>query len=341
MQKFIKGALVALVVMVVVIALMSQCGKKKTAPVPPATTAAVSAQGAAVTKTAEPAIQVKTALPVRSKAAAAAAKPAAPAAKKAQAKSTGPVNVKDYEFKVSKDKTTFEVVKKGAVILSKAAGDQESFAVGAEGADKALPKIGTDLTGDGKPDMVLKTKSEKDSCSNIYSIFSIGDEMQLVAEVKGLADGIEFKDLDKDKIPEIIGHDCTFLDWWAMLGSTAAPRIVLSYLEGTGYVMAPDLMRKDPPSDAVMQKFAASCKGKPISKVWSYMLDLIYTGNGDTAMKFYEMVDFDAEAQATNDQGVKADKTEYLEAFKEHLSTSPYWPAIKKLNNWEYSDMGM
>ena len=105
--------------------------------------------------------------------------------------------------------------------------------------------------------------------------------------------------------------------------------------------MSADLMRKDPPDDTVMQAYADSCKGKPICKVSSYMLDLIYNGSGDTAWKFYDMVDFDSEAQAANEEGGKADKQEYLEAFKEHLSTSPYWAALKKLNNWEFAEMGM
>lgn len=330
MQKFIKGALVALVSIILIIAFMATCGKKKLKPAEVQSAAATTAEPTGVTKTVDVAIQVKTAKPV-GKATTVVKKPA----------STGPVNVKDYEFKISQDKNTFEVIKKGEVIMSKEAGDQESFAVGIEGKEKALPKIGMDLTGDSKPDMVLKTRSEKDSCSNIYSLFSIGDDMQLLAEIRGLQDGIEFKDLDSDKIPELLGRDCTFLDWWASLGTPPAPKIVLSYIEGTGYIVASDLMRKDPPEDTVMQEYADGCKGKPISKVWSYMLDLIYTGSGDTAWKFYDMVEFDSEAQATNEEGNKADKQEYLEAFKEHLSTSPYWPAVKKLNNWEFSDMGM
>ena len=52
--------------------------------------------------------------------------------------------------------------------------------------------------------------------------------------------------------------------------------------------------------------------------------------------------DWEAATAANNaDTTGKDDKTEYLEAFKEHLSTSPYWAALKKLNNWEYSEMGM
>jgi hypothetical protein len=336
MEKFIKNALIALVVVVLLIAVLSHCGSKTPSKAEVKTQPVLTAEP--VTSTAA---NAQSSLPLKKETIKASTIKGAKSAKVSKIKSNESVNMKDYEFKLSKDKASFQVVKKGTVIMSKAAGDQESFTVESEGMGKTLPKIGTDLTGDGRPEMILKTKSEKDSCSNVYSMFSIGDDMELIAEIKGLQDGIEFKDLDGDKIPELIGKDCTFLDWWASMGTPPAPKIILSYVEGTGYVTNTGLMKKDPPSESEMQAFARSCKGKPISKVWSYMLDLIYTGNGDTAWKFYDMVDFDAQVQAVNEAGTKSDKTEYLEAFKEHLSTSPYWPAIKKMNNWEFSDMMM
>ena len=357
MQRAIKYIVIALVAFILIMLVMAKCGKKNMQAVPAASQAVSSP--AAVTTTAAPASTVKPAekakAPVQGKKETNAVTPAGGAVKtaselkkeaaamKAKPRSNEKVNMKDYEFKLSGDKTTFEVTKKGQVIMTKSAGDMESFQLGAGGADKTLPKAGTDLTGDGRPDVVLKTKSEKDSCSNIYSVFSVGDDMELEAEIKGLADGIVFKDLDNDGIPEIIGHDCTFLDWWAALGKPPAPKVILRYIEGSGYVLADDLMRKDPPADGDMQVYADSLKDADISKLWSYMLDLIYTGNGDPAWKFYDMVEWNDKWEANNagnDEGKDA-KTEFLEAFKEHLSTSPYWPALKKMNNWEYTEMGM
>ncbi len=335
MGKAIKVILVVIIAFILVMLVMSKCGKGKVSQVTPQETVSAGAEktAAGVTVTAKEGkpLPVKTAVETKPKI--------------GKVNTAEKVNMKDYEFKLSSDKSTFEVLKKGQVILSKQAGEKESFQMTSDSKEKSLPKAGTDMTGDGRPDVVLKTKSEKDSCSNIYSVFAVGDDMALIAEIKGLADGIEFKDLDKDGIMEIIGKDCTFLDWWAALGTPPAPKLVLRYLEGSGYVLADELMRKDPPVVEDMQAYADSCKGKPISKVWSYMLDLIYTGAGDDAWKFYDMVEWDSdwesETAADTEAGGKDNKTEYLEAFKEHLSTSPYWQSLKKLNNWEFADMGM
>jgi hypothetical protein len=330
LNKLIKYALIVLVVIILAAALITRCSKKPAAE-KPAATAAVPQAPRPVTTAAKPEASAE-----KQKKSAQAARAKAP---------SGKVNLTDYEFKLSTDKTTFKVMKKGTVVMSRTAGDKESFQISADNAEKSLPKAGADLLGDGRPVVVLKTKSEKDSCSNVYSIFSVSEDMSLIAEIKGLEDGIEFKDIDHDNISEILGRDCTFLDWWAALGEPPAPKVILRYSPGSGYVLADDLMRKDPPSAAQLSAKAAACRNGAISKVWSYMLDLIYSGNGDAAMKFYDQLEWNPEWEAQNpgndtDSG-KSDKQEYLEAFKEHLSTSPYWPALKKMNNWEYSDMAM
>jgi len=206
------------------------------------------------------------------------------------------------------------------------------------GENKHLPKAGDDINGDGKPDIVLQFKSFKDSCSNVYSVYSLRDEPELVSEIKGLAEGLKFEDLDNDRVPEISGHDCTFLDWWASLGETPAPKVILRWGEGK-YVFAGDLMRKDPPLESEMRSYLEKNKGKFISYVWKYMLDLIYTGNGDIAWEFYDMVEWDEgwEEDIMDDSSKRGvgNKDDFLGAFKEHLSTSPYWEDVKSFNNWE------
>lgn len=59
--------------------------------------------------------------------------------------------------------------------------------------------------------------------------------------------------------------------------------------------------------------------------LWGYMLDLIYTGNGNLAFDFFD--------KAWPDW--KKAKKEFLDAFKKQLSRSPYWYGIKVMNGWE------
>lgn len=256
----------------------------------------------------------------------------------------------DIEFKktVKKDGTeVLEAVKDGKTVFKKEAGLKEELRVNDGSSDSSLPEAGRDLTGDGIPDVFIQLYSEKDSCSNVYSLLSLaGDGVKMTAEVRGLAEGVKFEDLNGDKIPELTGHDCTFLDWWASIGETPAPKVILSF-DGKKYNVNQDLMAlqmKMPPDKKQMQAYIDKNKGGFISYVWSYMLDMIYSGYGESAWEFYELVTWDNEWEEQMMEGGKQqanDKQSYLEAFKEHLSTSVYWEDIKKLNNWEMMDFEM
>jgi hypothetical protein len=88
-----------------------------------------------------------------------------------------------------------------------------------------------------------------------------------------------------------------------------------------------------------MREYAEKNKDEFISYVWEYMLKLIYGGNGDKAWEFYEMVQWNEDWESAMTEAGRStdstDKGDFLEAFKEHLSTSPYWEEVKKMNNWD------
>lgn len=271
---------------------------------------------------------------------------AVPAQIKEQASPVKPA----IEFKKTKkaDGTeVLEAVKEGKTVFKKEAGTGEEFRVNDGTSDSTLPEAGRDLTGDGIPDIFIELYSEKDSCSNVYSLLSIMKEgVKSITEVRGLAEGVEFKDLDGNGIPELIGTDCTFLDWWAAVGETPEPKVIQSF-DGKKYFVNMDLMGSQmdaPPDKKEMQAYINKNRGGFISYVWSYMLDMIYSGYGETAWEFYELVPWDntwEEQMLGGGKQQPTDKQSYLEAFKEHLSTSVYWEDIKKLNNWEMMDFEM
>jgi len=260
--------------------------------------------------------------------------------KKAAPAAAGTVKTKGYELNIKETEKgkVFEVIKDGKTIITKEAGEKEGFKLNTAGENKALPQAFSDVTGDNKPDLVLQSYSEKDSCSNVYSVFSAEDDFKLMAEIKGLSEGISFKDLNGDGVPELIGNDCKLLNWWASFGGDTAPKVILSYKDGV-YLLNPALMKKSPPLEEEMREYAEKNKNEFISYVWEYMLGLIYGGNGDKAWEFYDMVEWNEEwEESMTEAGRSTDRTDkgdFLEAFKEHLSTSPYWEEIKKMNNWE------
>ncbi len=252
-----------------------------------------------------------------------------------------------YESKILKTQDggmVFQILKEGKEIFKKEVKDKFSFIANLDGKNKNLPEFGQDINGDGKKDFVLQLKSEKNSCSNIFAIYSMEDNFKQLAELKGLADDIKFQDLDGDSIPELIANDCTFLNWWGSFGENFAPQVILKLKYGE-YKLAENLMRKSPPSDNEINKIIKDNKNSFITYIWKYMLDLIYTGNGELAWSFYERVEWNSEWEEgilENKEGKKiSDKYEFLEAFKEHLTTSPYWEDLKKLNGWEMLEIEM
>lgn len=238
----------------------------------------------------------------------------------------------------------FQILKDGKEIFNKEEKGKIRFQANLNGENKNLPEIGEDINGDGKKDFVLQLKSEKYSCSNIFAIYTMDENFKKTAELKGLADRIKFQDLDGDLIPELISNDCTFLNWWASFGEYLAPEIILKLKYGE-YHLAESLMRKIPPTEEEINEYIKKNKNNFITYIWKYMLDLIYSGNGDLAWSFYERVEWNPEWEDNiidEKSGKKiSDKNEFLEAFKEHLTTSPYWEDLKKLNNWEMLEVEM
>ncbi len=234
------------------------------------------------------------------------------------------------------------ILKDDKEVLKKEAGEKESIVFGKKGGTGILPEAGRDLNGNSVPDVVVQLNSTKDSCSNIYYIYELKGQPELAAEIKGLAQGIKFKDMEDDGVPEIIGHDCTFLDWWASIGEAPAPKVILRWTGGE-YIPDEFYMRQNPPSKEEMKEYLTENKGRFVSYVWKYMLDLIYTGNGEIAWEFYDMVEWDEawEENIMNERSARGvgSKEDFLGAFKEQLSTSPYWDGIKSLNNWEMLDV--
>jgi hypothetical protein len=92
-------------------------------------------------------------------------------------------------------------------------------------------------------------------------------------------------------------------------------------------------MRRAAPEWSVLEGIAVSIKEQDWGdhdQVWApeslrqQMLDLIYSGHGELAWRFY---------RAAWRPGV-AGEEEFLGLFKMRLKQSRYWPYLKALNQW-------
>jgi len=204
-----------------------------------------------------------------------------------------------------------------------------------EEEDDSLLKMGTDITGDGQPNLVVFHW-----CGNAYGtgdryVFSIGEEFKLI---QILPHG-NFEDVDHDGVLEFITQDRNFIFWHACHAGSPLPNLVYSYQNGN-YQLSPALMYKPLPTaqeeeKAIIQikKYITECEERGWkdliwyyegtylpSLVWSYMLDLLYSGHPLEARQFLDKV-------WPQD---KPGKELFLFNFKEKLNGSNYWRKISE-----------
>lgn len=202
-----------------------------------------------------------------------------------------------------------------------------------ESADdpNALVRMGADVLGDGKPNLVLGHWSGAAGCCYRIEIFEIGSEFRKVTEIdlQHSADA-EFADVDGDGRLELVAADWTFAGWHASLAESPAPQVILRFRDGA-FHLAADVMKKPAPRYAELVARVQQVRAGrgwenpqgPPSALWATMLDLIYSGNAAEAWRF-------CDAAWPPD---RAGKEEFLKEIRGQLAKSPYWGDLKALQS--------
>lgn len=238
----------------------------------------------------------------------------------------------------------FEVLKSGHQVFSSLGDEGRLFWLGFPDYDEhgkklnSLVPMGKDITGDGKPDLVMSEYMGGTQGPTYVHIFQIGKEFRHIATIEaGIGDNfLDVADLDGDSALEFIIDDqtsafCGSNDWRPVY--CGVPKVILRFRNGA-YRVASDLMSKPAPPPPELAKRAQQVqdevrqrrqvppveKGEEIDLVpedlWGYMLELIYTGHMGLAWQFLEMA---------WPPGV-AGKDEFLRNFRTQLAHSPFWP---------------
>jgi hypothetical protein len=225
----------------------------------------------------------------------------------------------------------FEVLKGGRRVYSRVDDDGMKYSVGC--LNKNDPgnrdiRPGKDITGEGKPNLVIADWTGGAHCCLTYYIFELDDQVREVGRIDARhGEGCRFRKEREGKVDFLI-NDWTFAYWNAPFAFSPAPQVILRYQAGS-YHVAADLMVKPAPSPGEFQQLVEkgrriprSGDGSPASKFWGIMLDLIYSGHANLAWKFCDGA-WPSSAES---------KQEFLRSSKSQLSTSPYWEAIKAMN---------
>ena len=208
--------------------------------------------------------------------------------------------------------------------------------------------LSRDITGDGVPDLILLDYTGGAHCCHQYSILSLGKTFKKIADIDGKDSQVLFKDINGDGVFELALADATFAYWNTAFSESPLPKVVLQFQDGK-YALARGLMSAPPPLPAMLaaRLKAVRSEMRPSADnpaaltiapaLWNFMLDLIYSGNGDLAWKVFDQAWPDGAQGWCPDSG-EITKEEFLSNFRKQLAESPYWLGIKELNHW--SPMG-
>ena len=200
-------------------------------------------------------------------------------------------------------------------------------ALSKKGVDIRLVQMGQDITGNGIPNLLVEEWSGGAHCCFAYHLFEIGKKFRKIAVIPiGEAYYFYFARHRPEKGLVVKGHDGAFAYWRSSFAGSPAPEIMLRFKDGK-YCLAPDLMQKPAPSESVFNERKAQVAaewpqpGQPDfsssqpPSLWSFMLDLIYSGQADRARRFLD------EAWPSKEPG----RVSFAAEFYSQLATSNYW----------------
>lgn len=181
-----------------------------------------------------------------------------------------------------------------------------------------LDVVGEDINGDNIPEILYDYGPHDYQ----YIILSLGKKFKIIGNFyfeEGFNDLI-IKDIDKNGSKEISGTDRGYRCFWGPCCCSPAPKLIYEYKKGK-YSLENKFMRKPRPSNNELQSKIEYYRGLKDDynglKKLDYIFGLIFSGNGETAYKFW-----------------KAVPTYDWEDIKQKILAKDYGEDIAKMNGW-------
>jgi hypothetical protein len=217
---------------------------------------------------------------------------------------------KDYTIRIywsetseSDDYGCYEILKSGKQVYFQKGFKFEVGNPGNGDITNKLIEMGRSITSEKQPNLVVWQWTGGAHCCYAFDIFQIGDTFKLIDHLEtGHGIDSDFKDLRGDGNLELVTYDWAFAYWHTTFVDSPAPTVILRY---RNHKYRPDLelMHKPAPTEHQLQRMAEELKSKfahagkfidddkwaaPPS-LWGKMLDLIYSGNMDSARKLWNL----------------------------------------------------
>jgi hypothetical protein len=196
-------------------------------------------------------------------------------------------------------------------------------------------KMGQSIMGDKQPDLVITELNGGNNSLCDYYIFQIGDTFKFIAKIKNTGGG-EFKDLRGNGDLDLITRDVLTFAYWNCGGYASPSPTVIYRHQNHRYRLDLEKMKQPAPREAELKEMATKFKARFADcqkdydfkkwsapyEMWDKMLDLIYSGNMDSAWKLCDL------SWPVDHPG----KAIFLKEFKKRLATGPYYKDIQRLN---------
>ncbi len=244
-----------------------------------------------------------------------------------------------FTYKMSYDPDTdrgrLKIIRRGKVVYSQVG---SHFYINTAAKCGDLPKAGASITGKRRRELVVVNWTGGAHCCYTLSIIALEDQPFLIQEIELEHSWPDFKDLNKDGILELLISDWTFAYWKIPFAQSPAPQITLGF-NGRRWVFEPRWNKKARPSPNDFLASQAKIKqafvdtkldaslgdredtGAPVL-LWTEMLNLIYSGNADLALKL-----FDSAWPADSPH-----KKKFQCEFGRQLGQSPFFEDLRKIN---------
>lgn len=231
------------------------------------------------------------------------------------------------------DRSGLEILKHGKPVYRQTGW---SFAIGYpyeqnQAPDSVKVKPGSDLTGDGVPDLLVSEWSGDGHCCYTFHLFQLGKKTFKKLQSLPLLDADESAFVKRKGTKSLVLYtsDYSAFSYFPsrFIGSPAG-RVFLSY-QGDRFRPDRALMRANRPAPGEVEKCAALFKKsrdwhnqeeQPMG-MWYYATDLIYTGNPEPAWKFLDAAW----------GGSDSDKKKYLGEYRKRFTLSTYYSDLMLL----------
>ncbi len=238
---------------------------------------------------------------------------------------------RDYVIRVYRSpeyESCLQIEQRGKVVYTL---ESHEFSVGGNiSGDDKIP-LGTDITGEGKPDGVIVTYSGGAHCCATLYLVELGTHFREVQKIE-----LENSDLAQFSRPrpgapyELVTNDWAFQYWKTSFAESPAPKVVLKFRDGK-FRLDFGAMRTPAPTAKQLASMVAAVKsdsawqlgantnctmdcGVPVA-LWRNMLTLLYAGHSADAWKLFD------QAWPPSQPG----KLEFAAEFCKQLATSHYW----------------